>query len=181
MSAVSVHAYSPPLTVMSYYEVDAAVPALRRVRTASGAGRDDRGVVVGTRRLYDGVGQRVVRAIRLRTMFSTRMGTEVWIGASSNWVAVSRTQLATADACCAVRDPVWRISRFVTSSRARRVDAAAAPLRWAARSCQRASCARASAVSGATRTRVTHCPSAATTATACGPCGVAPTLSVRIV
>ncbi len=35
MAAVSVHAYSPPLTVMSYYEVDAVVPALRRVRTAS--------------------------------------------------------------------------------------------------------------------------------------------------
>jgi hypothetical protein len=33
--AVSVHAYSPPLTVMSYYEVDAALPALRCVRTAS--------------------------------------------------------------------------------------------------------------------------------------------------
>jgi hypothetical protein len=33
MSAVSVHAYSPPLTVMSYYEFDAAAAALRRVRT----------------------------------------------------------------------------------------------------------------------------------------------------
>ena len=33
ISAVSVHAYSPPLTVMSYYEVDAAAAALRRVRT----------------------------------------------------------------------------------------------------------------------------------------------------
>ena len=35
MSAISVHAYSPPLTVMSYYEVDAAAPALHRVRTSS--------------------------------------------------------------------------------------------------------------------------------------------------
>jgi predicted metal-dependent enzyme (double-stranded beta helix superfamily) len=33
MSAVSVHAYSPPLTAMSYYEFDAAAAALRRVRT----------------------------------------------------------------------------------------------------------------------------------------------------
>ena len=36
MSAVSVHAYSPPLTVMSYYEVDATAAALRRVRTTPG-------------------------------------------------------------------------------------------------------------------------------------------------
>ena len=33
--AVSVHAYSPPLTVMSYYEADGAV--LRRVRTTPDA------------------------------------------------------------------------------------------------------------------------------------------------
>jgi Cysteine dioxygenase type I len=33
MPAVSVHAYSPPLTVMSYYEVDPATALLRRVRT----------------------------------------------------------------------------------------------------------------------------------------------------
>jgi hypothetical protein len=33
VSAVSVHAYSPPLTVMSYYEFDAAAAVLRRVRT----------------------------------------------------------------------------------------------------------------------------------------------------
>jgi hypothetical protein len=32
-SAVSVHAYSPPLTRMSYYEVDAAAAVLRRVQT----------------------------------------------------------------------------------------------------------------------------------------------------
>jgi hypothetical protein len=31
--AVSVHAYSPPLTVMSYYEVDPVAAVLRRVRT----------------------------------------------------------------------------------------------------------------------------------------------------
>jgi hypothetical protein len=31
--AVSVHAYSPPLTTMSYYEVDAVAVALRLVRT----------------------------------------------------------------------------------------------------------------------------------------------------
>lgn len=31
--AVSVHAYSPPLTVMSYYAVDPGGPALRRLRT----------------------------------------------------------------------------------------------------------------------------------------------------
>ena len=31
--AVSVHAYSPPLTAMSYYEIDAAAAALRCVRT----------------------------------------------------------------------------------------------------------------------------------------------------
>jgi hypothetical protein len=37
MSAVSVHAYSPPLTVMSYYEVDGAARALRRVRTMPGS------------------------------------------------------------------------------------------------------------------------------------------------
>lgn len=36
MAAVSVHAYSPPLTVMSYYEVDDAAPALRRARTTPG-------------------------------------------------------------------------------------------------------------------------------------------------
>jgi Cysteine dioxygenase type I len=37
MPAVSVHAYSPPLTVMSYYEVDVAACALRRVRTTQGS------------------------------------------------------------------------------------------------------------------------------------------------
>ena len=36
MPAVSVHAYSPPLTVMSYYEVDTTAVALRRVRTTPG-------------------------------------------------------------------------------------------------------------------------------------------------
>jgi Cysteine dioxygenase type I len=36
MSAISVHAYSPPLTVMSYYVVDPAAPTLRCVRTTPG-------------------------------------------------------------------------------------------------------------------------------------------------
>ena len=31
--AVSVHAYSPPLSVMSYYALDPGAPALRRLRT----------------------------------------------------------------------------------------------------------------------------------------------------
>jgi predicted metal-dependent enzyme (double-stranded beta helix superfamily) len=35
--AVSVHAYSPPLTTMSYYEVDAVAVALRLVRTTPDA------------------------------------------------------------------------------------------------------------------------------------------------
>ncbi|WP_252440319.1 cysteine dioxygenase [Pseudonocardia humida] len=33
VSAVSVHAYSPPLTVMSYYALDPGAAALRRLRT----------------------------------------------------------------------------------------------------------------------------------------------------